>query len=186
VGVLYIPLGRKYFGCRLCYNLTYRSCQEQHKDERWFRDIALSLQAEHPGITPAEIRYVWDKSGSYKDRKSTPRGGYFDRALKAQLHGSPADQTNFPDPRAHYLTAGDLGKQSGLTPEALARLETARLLLPDTKDGRYRPKLAGWGRKLAYLISQGWSIDEIQRWAKGRWLNPDPRKWPPDSDDWRS
>ena len=28
VGKLYLPPGGKYFGCRTCYNLTYRSCQE--------------------------------------------------------------------------------------------------------------------------------------------------------------
>ena len=29
VGKLYLPPGGKYFGCRLCYNLTYR-CQKEH------------------------------------------------------------------------------------------------------------------------------------------------------------
>lgn len=28
VGKLYIPPNGKYFACRTCYNLTYRSCQE--------------------------------------------------------------------------------------------------------------------------------------------------------------
>ena len=28
VGKLYLPGGQTYFGCRHCYNLTYRSCQE--------------------------------------------------------------------------------------------------------------------------------------------------------------
>jgi len=41
---------------------------------------------------------------------------------------------------------------SGLTIEILKKLEEARLLLPDTKDGRYRPKLVGWGKKLSYLL----------------------------------
>ena len=31
VGKLYLPPGGKYFGCRRCYNLTYRSCQEHDK-----------------------------------------------------------------------------------------------------------------------------------------------------------
>jgi hypothetical protein len=34
VGKLYLPPGKKYFGCRKCYNLTYQSCQEAHEDER--------------------------------------------------------------------------------------------------------------------------------------------------------
>ena len=31
VGNLYLPPGSKYFGCRHCYNLTYRSCKEHDK-----------------------------------------------------------------------------------------------------------------------------------------------------------
>ncbi len=26
-----MPPGGRYFGCRICYNLTYRSCQEHDK-----------------------------------------------------------------------------------------------------------------------------------------------------------
>lgn len=28
IGKLYLPRGGKYFGCRICYDLTYKSCQE--------------------------------------------------------------------------------------------------------------------------------------------------------------
>ena len=31
VGVLYLPYGGKYFGCRHCYNLTYESVQKHDK-----------------------------------------------------------------------------------------------------------------------------------------------------------
>ena len=31
VGKLYLPLGARYFGCRHCYDLTYRSCQTSDK-----------------------------------------------------------------------------------------------------------------------------------------------------------
>jgi hypothetical protein len=31
---LYLPIGGKYFGCRNCYGLVYRSCQTAHSDER--------------------------------------------------------------------------------------------------------------------------------------------------------
>lgn len=34
VGKVYLPPGAKYFGCRHCHNLTYRSCQESHQGER--------------------------------------------------------------------------------------------------------------------------------------------------------
>ena len=33
VGKLHLPPGAKYFGCRQCYDLTYRSCQESHRDK---------------------------------------------------------------------------------------------------------------------------------------------------------
>lgn len=31
VGSLFLPAGRRYFVCRHCHGLTYRSCQESHK-----------------------------------------------------------------------------------------------------------------------------------------------------------
>jgi len=36
VGKLYLPPGAKYFGCRRCHDLTYRSCQAAHREERLF------------------------------------------------------------------------------------------------------------------------------------------------------
>jgi hypothetical protein len=30
VGILYLPPGEPFWGCRHCFNLTYRSCQESH------------------------------------------------------------------------------------------------------------------------------------------------------------
>ncbi len=30
VGKLYLPPGARYFGCRICYDLTYESCQEHN------------------------------------------------------------------------------------------------------------------------------------------------------------
>lgn len=33
-GKLHLPPGGRYFGCRKCHNLTYRSCQEAHQSER--------------------------------------------------------------------------------------------------------------------------------------------------------
>jgi hypothetical protein len=86
---------------------------------------------------------------------------------------------------ARYLTPAQLCEQSGLTADNLADLAAARLLLPDTKDGRYRPKLAGWGRKLAYLLGEGWTVGELRAWARGRWSTPDPRTWPPERAAWQ-
>jgi len=36
---LYLPSGGKVFGCRQCYDLTYQSCQENHKYDNIFRHI---------------------------------------------------------------------------------------------------------------------------------------------------
>ena len=32
---------------------------------------------------------------------------------------------------------------------------------------------------MAYLLGDGWGIDEIQRWSKERWKSGNPREWPP-------
>lgn len=40
VGKLYLPSGARYFGCRKCYDLTYRSSQEAHQAERMARFLA--------------------------------------------------------------------------------------------------------------------------------------------------
>ena len=39
VGKLYLPPGGIYFGCRHCYDLTYRSCQEHDKRVDWMRKL---------------------------------------------------------------------------------------------------------------------------------------------------
>ncbi len=40
---LYLPPGARYFGCRECYSLTYRSCQESHKYDAFFAEIAQGM-----------------------------------------------------------------------------------------------------------------------------------------------
>ena len=42
VGKLYLPPGARYFGCRKCYGLTYRSCQEAHQYERFGRLLGVA------------------------------------------------------------------------------------------------------------------------------------------------
>jgi hypothetical protein len=39
VGKLYLPSNAKYFGCRHCYNLTYKSCKEHDKRLDWIRKL---------------------------------------------------------------------------------------------------------------------------------------------------
>ena len=41
VGVLYLASG-KYFGCRRCHNLTYKSSKESHKFDRMFIKMGVS------------------------------------------------------------------------------------------------------------------------------------------------
>ena len=80
-----------------------------------------------------------------------------------------------------YLNPGELCYWSKLTLEELIQLYEARLLVPDRKDGKYRPKLVHWAEKLKYLLDEGWTIPEIKAWAAGRFktgkpyfLSPDP------------
>jgi hypothetical protein len=44
---LYLPPGERYFGCRQCYNLAYRSSQEGHKYDRL---------AQLTGLRPRQVR----------------------------------------------------------------------------------------------------------------------------------
>jgi hypothetical protein len=37
---LYLPPGGRYFGCRVCYDLTYESCQESYQFDRAFAQLA--------------------------------------------------------------------------------------------------------------------------------------------------
>ena len=39
VAKLYLPSGERYFGCRVCHNLTYRSCREAGEWERSTRQL---------------------------------------------------------------------------------------------------------------------------------------------------
>jgi hypothetical protein len=60
VGMLYLPYGSLYFGCRHCYGLTYRSCQESHK-----RDFLADLIFERiPEITAEQAKRVSNLMGS--------------------------------------------------------------------------------------------------------------------------
>ena len=123
------------------------------------------MQDNYPGINWKDARALLeDKTTPHMERLA------FERYLR---------EWQDYDPYEDYLNAEELCRQSGLGAEDLPKLEAARLLLPDVKDGRYRPKLAGWGKKLTYLLREGWEIEEIKTWAKGRWKSGNPREWPP-------
>lgn len=72
---------------------------------------------------------------------------------------------------SRYLTKQQLSEQTVLSLDEIDKLEEFRLLVPDTKDGRYRPKLIGWGRKLKIKILLGYSYCEIKSWANNRWTS---------------
>jgi hypothetical protein len=165
VGCLYLPPGGKYFGCRHCYDLSYESQQEGNYSRSFFAEIAGIYQAEYPGTTWKDVRAMLDE-------KTTP---HMERLV---LERCLREWQEY-DPYEDFLTADELCRKSGLDLDDLFVLKDARLLLPETVDGRYRPKLAGWGKKLAYLLKEGWQIEEIQAWSKGRWKTENPRQWPP-------
>jgi hypothetical protein len=52
---LYLPSGGDYFGCRQCYALTYESCQDSHKFDRMFAEMA----ADFPGMTGKDIKRMF-------------------------------------------------------------------------------------------------------------------------------
>ena len=52
VGVLYLGNG-KYFGCRHCYNLTYKSSKESHQFDRLYGTLAIEM-----GLTADEIKRI--------------------------------------------------------------------------------------------------------------------------------
>ncbi len=49
VGKLYLPPGGKYFGCRHCYNLTYKSCQESDKRLNFYLENPAAMKAAMGG-----------------------------------------------------------------------------------------------------------------------------------------
>lgn len=70
VGKLYLPSGKKYFGCRECHNLTYQSAQQAHQVERYLTDLGYEsefIQAFK------KWRRVRGKSGAGKARRRNRR-----------------------------------------------------------------------------------------------------------------
>lgn len=59
VGKLYLPPGGQYYGCRVCYNLTYESCQESHKFDRAFAELAKAIPGARPQIVKRALSGGW-------------------------------------------------------------------------------------------------------------------------------
>jgi hypothetical protein len=63
VGKLYLPPDRRHFGCRHCYDLTYRSSQEAHcldRRAKWFTKL---LDYEYPEWEVEEMLKRWFSRG---------------------------------------------------------------------------------------------------------------------------
>ncbi|MFC2063712.1 hypothetical protein ACFLXB_01270 [Chloroflexota bacterium] len=162
VGCLYLPPGGKYFGCRHCYQLSYKSRQEGNSSRMFLKEFAMGFQDMYPGITWKDVRALL-KNETTKHME------------KLEIERYLRDWEEY-DPYEGYLTERELCQKSGLSLEQLESLKGVRLLVPDTQDGRYRPKLAGWGKKLAGMLNDGWSVDDIKIWSKERWKKGNPRK----------
>ena len=167
VGCLYLPPQELYFGCRHCYDLTYRSSQESGQFKQIYESLAASMQAENPGINAQDVRFLLEgKQTQYMEQLAVEK---FLREWEPP-----------PDRYADYLTPEEMCSQSGLSPKDLRELKDIRLLVPDSPDSRYRPKLVGWAIKLDYLLGEGWGLNEIKCWAKGRFQKKNPKEWPPE------
>jgi hypothetical protein len=128
------------------------------------------LQKVYPGITAKDYKALLEKR-------------YTKHMMQILLERSADSLGNLPDSHGHYLTADELCNESGLSLDSLEQLSAVRLLLPD-HEGKFRPRLLRWARKLASLLDQGWNLDEIKRWAKGRFRAANPSQWPPNKCDW--
>jgi hypothetical protein len=146
--------------------LTYESQQEGSSSRSLYQDLADIMQNDYPGINWKDVRAI------YAEKETTHlRELEYERYLR---------EWKDYDPYEGYLNETELCNQSGLEPAELSKLNEARLLIPDSKDGRYRPKLVSWGVKLTFLLREGWKIEEIKTWSKGRWTTSNPREWPPE------
>jgi hypothetical protein len=162
---LYLPPGAKYFGCRHCYELTYQSCQQ--KDNWFWKWIGAKFLYDFPGINARETQRLLEHNivpARYQNMVMDDEIGEINQQLIVE---------------ESYLTREELCEKAGLDLIDFVNLENTRLLLPD-KPGKYRPKLVGWGKKLAYLLKEGWEISEIKHWSQKRWKSSNPRQWPPD------
>ncbi len=108
--------------------------------------------------------------------------------VRSQREDNELPDNMYPEEFEHfygYLNQMELCYWSRLGQGELAKLHEARLLVPDRKDGRYRPKLVLWAEKLKYLLDEGWTIPEIKSWARGRFTTGEPNVWPPVREQWQ-
>jgi len=63
VGVLYLPPHGRYYGCRHCYNLTYKSCRESGKYDAMWHDFG-ALE----GLSPKVFKEQWEAEERWERR----------------------------------------------------------------------------------------------------------------------
>lgn len=159
VGKLYLPPGGTYFGCRHCYDLTYTSCQESHYYDSFYSSLAVemgfSLQEAKEALNSLERRMISQETQDIIGRRL------------AEIEETKRKKR---EKLSRYLTKDELSRLSGLSLEEIDKLESYRLLMPDTKNGRYRPRLVGWSKKLKNKLIIGWTYEEIKEWTRERWI----------------
>ncbi|MEM8556793.1 MAG: hypothetical protein AAGG50_03015 [Bacteroidota bacterium] len=55
-GKLYLPPGARYFGCRNCHDLTYRSSQTAHEFDGLYRRLAIMMEC-----SPEEVKAALER-----------------------------------------------------------------------------------------------------------------------------
>jgi hypothetical protein len=180
-GNLYLPPSGPRFICRLCGNLTYTTCQESGKSNILARLLGAEFAIKFPYLTQAEIGTLLDC-----DLNGKPPPKRIEQKIRAHMLAQLLEElSNRPNPYVDYLSPDAMCERSGLSLADLAALKAARLLVPDNGE-LYRPKLASWAGKLAYLLRAGWSLTELKAWTRGRWQTPDSRRWPPELAAWQT
>ena len=133
--------------------------------------LAFSLAFEFPGINARDVKYLLE-------------GEQTQHMEQLAIEKFLREWEPPPDRYAEYLTAEELCRQSGLSLGDLHKLEDCRLLVPDTRDSLYLPKLVSWAKKLDFLMKAGWELEDIKRWARERFKSKYPKQWPPIMQDW--
>jgi hypothetical protein len=150
----------EYFGCRYCYNLTYSSCQESHKHDSFYKQFAFGMHESIPGFSKTDAKRALDSLEERLEHESALE------IINRRIAELEEEERKKEEKLLKYLTADELCRQSGLAKDEFEKLEQCCLLVSDTKEGKYRPKLVGWGKKLKDKLSKGWTYEEIKQWKK--------------------
>ena len=63
VGKLYLGPGGRYYGCRHCNDLTYKSCQESHKRDSMWCELAAQI-----GMWPGDLDRMMEDATAWESR----------------------------------------------------------------------------------------------------------------------